>query len=129
MPTADRYAKYRSDQTTIWVSKTAATQLSREREAGESASAVLDRMMNELKRLRKAAGIEAPAPRAAKSASKGAAKGASKAAAKSSAQGATKRAAKSAAKGASKAAGRGASSKSASKGAGKTASRGARKSA
>lgn len=125
MPTADRYAKYRSDQTTIWVSKTAATQLSREREAGESASAVLDRMMNELKRLRKDAGIQAPAPRAAKSA----AKGASKAAAKSSAQGATKRATKTAAKGAAKSAGRGAAGKSAGKSAGKAAGRGARKSA
>ena len=40
MPTADRYAKYRSDQTTIWVSKTAATQLSREREAGESGASL-----------------------------------------------------------------------------------------
>ena len=31
MPTAERYSRYREDQTTIWVSKTAADTLSRER--------------------------------------------------------------------------------------------------
>ena len=31
MPSADRYARYRADQTTIWVSKGAAEFLARER--------------------------------------------------------------------------------------------------
>ena len=45
MPTAERYARYREDQTTIWVSKTAADFLSRERGSpGEGAAAVLDRV-------------------------------------------------------------------------------------
>ena len=54
MPTADRYARYREDQTTIWVSKNAAAFLTRERGApSEGVAAVLDRLLNELKKLRR----------------------------------------------------------------------------
>lgn len=54
MPTADRYARYRADQTTIWVSKNAAAFLARERTApSEGVAAVLDRLLNELKKLRR----------------------------------------------------------------------------
>ena len=54
MPTADRYARYRADQTTIWVSKTAAAFLSRERTApSEGVAAVLDRLLSELRKLRR----------------------------------------------------------------------------
>jgi hypothetical protein len=57
MPSADRYARYRADQTTIWVSKTAAAALARERVTpSESAGAVLDRLLTELRRLRRAQG-------------------------------------------------------------------------
>jgi len=57
MPTADRYARYRADQTTIWVSKNAATFLARERTApSEGVAAVLDRLLNELKKLRRGGG-------------------------------------------------------------------------
>jgi hypothetical protein len=57
MPTSERYSRYREDQTTIWVSKSAAEFLSRERNTpGEGAAAVLDRVLNENKRMRKASG-------------------------------------------------------------------------
>jgi hypothetical protein len=102
MPTAERYSRYREDQTTIWVSKTAADTLSRERNApGEGAAAVLDRLLNELRKLRRGSG----------GAAGGAAGGASGGAAKS--------AGKSAAKGAAKSASRG--TKTAKKGGAKTA--------
>jgi len=62
MPTADRYARYRADQTTIWVSKNAATFLARERTApSEGVAAVLDRLLNELKKLRRGGGAAAGA--------------------------------------------------------------------
>ena len=104
MPTAERYSRYREDQTTIWVSKTAADTLSRERNApGEGAAAVLDRLLNELRKLRRGSGGAAGG---------GAAGGAS-------GGGATKSAGKSATKGAAKSATRGA--KTAKKGGAKTA--------
>ena len=79
MPTSERYSRYREDQTTIWVSKSAADFLAREKGApGEGAAAVLDRVLNEYKKMRRSSGGGAAAP-AAKSASKGAAKTASKA--------------------------------------------------
>src|SRR4051794_35898881 len=57
MPTADRYARYREDQTTVWISKSAADFLSRERTSpGEGAAGVLDRVLNEYKKLRRAGG-------------------------------------------------------------------------
>jgi hypothetical protein len=60
MPTADRYARYREDQTTIWVSKTAAAFLTRERTApSEGVAAVLDRLLGELRKLRRGAGAPA----------------------------------------------------------------------
>ena len=78
MPTSERYSRYREDQTTIWVSKTAADFLAREKGApGEGAAAVLDRVLNEYKKMRRSSGGGAAAP-AAKSASKSASKGASK---------------------------------------------------
>ena len=90
MPTAERYSRYREDQTTIWVSKTAADFLSRERSSpGEGAAAVLDRVLNEYRKLRRssgggAAGGGAGGGGATKGAAKGASKGgASKSAAKS----------------------------------------------
>lgn len=62
MPSAERYARYREDQTTIWVSKTAAAFLAREREgASEGTAAVLDRLLTELRRLRRGAPASAPA--------------------------------------------------------------------
>ena len=82
MPTASQYARYRADRTTIWVSKAAAAFLSRERETPrESAGAVLDRLLRELRRTRRDGG-DAPA------AKKGAAKkgGAKKSAGKSAAK-------------------------------------------
>ena len=85
MPTAERYSRYREDQTTIWVSKTAAEFLSRERSSpGEGAAAVLDRVLNEYRKMRRSSGGGAAGGGAAKSAAKGAAKGgAAKGAAKS----------------------------------------------
>lgn len=56
MPSAERYAKYREDQTTIWVSKSAAAFLTREREEGESTAAVVDRLLKELRARRRRAG-------------------------------------------------------------------------
>ncbi len=77
MPTADRYARYREDQTTVWISKAAVALLDRERQApGEGISAVLDRVLNEFRRLRRAAGVAGPAGGAGAGAAKGAAKGA-----------------------------------------------------
>jgi hypothetical protein len=57
MPTAQQYARYRQDRTTIWVSKSAAAFLAREREhATESVGTVLDRLLTELRRARRGAG-------------------------------------------------------------------------
>lgn len=81
MPTAERYSRYREDQTTIWVSKTAADTLSRERNSpGEGAAAVLDRLLNELRKLRRGSGGAAGAGAGATTggATKSAAKSASK---------------------------------------------------
>jgi hypothetical protein len=64
MPSAERYARYREDQTTVWISKRAATFLARESD-GEGTAAVLDRLLAELKTLRKSSPAEA-APRATK---------------------------------------------------------------
>jgi hypothetical protein len=78
MPTAERYSRYREDQTTIWVSKSAADFLSRERSSpGEGAAAVLDRVLNEYRKMRRSSGGGAAggAGGATKSAPKGAAKG------------------------------------------------------
>jgi hypothetical protein len=77
MPTAERYSRYREDQTTIWVSKTAAEFLSRERSSpGEGAAAVLDRVLNEYRKMRRSSGGGAAGGAGAtKSAAKGAAKG------------------------------------------------------
>ena len=119
MPSADRYSKYRADQTTVWISKTAREFMDRERAGGEGTSSVLDRLINELKKHRRANPGLAPEPRPV-------AKAPSKAAGKTAAKGAAKTAAKSAAKGATKTAAKGAA-KSAAKGATKTAAkRGAR---
>lgn len=53
MPTSAQYARYRADRTTIWVSKTAAALLARERtHVQESVGVVLDRLLKELKRFR-----------------------------------------------------------------------------
>jgi hypothetical protein len=86
MPTAERYSRYREDQTTIWVSKTAADFLSRERSSpGEGAAAVLDRVLNEYRKMRRSSGGgTAGAGAATKSAAKGGAAkgGATKSAAK-----------------------------------------------
>jgi hypothetical protein len=101
MPTAERYSRYREDQTTIWVSKTAADTLSRERNApGEGAAAVLDRLLNELRKLRRGSG-GASGGGAAGGASGGAAKSAGKSAAKGAAKTAS-RGAKTAKKGGAK---------------------------
>lgn len=55
MPTADQYERYRKDKTTIWVSKTAAAFLRREREIPTEGSAlVVDRLLAELRRARRA---------------------------------------------------------------------------
>ena len=55
MPTADRYARYREDQTTVWISKRAATFIAKERSTeGEGTAAVLDRLLTELRSLRRA---------------------------------------------------------------------------
>lgn len=89
MPTAERYSRYREDQTTIWVSKAASDTLSRERNSpGEGAAAVLDRLLNELRKLRRGGGASAG----------GATKAPAKAASKAPARGAktAKKAAKSA---------------------------------
>ena len=55
MPTADRYARYREDQTTVWISKRAAAFIAKERTTdGEGTAAVLDRLLTELRSLRRA---------------------------------------------------------------------------
>lgn len=55
MPTADQYDRYRKDKTTIWVSKTAAAFLRRERQVPTEGSAlVVDRLLAELRRARRA---------------------------------------------------------------------------
>ena len=102
MPTAERYSRYREDQTTIWVSKTAADFLSRERNSpGEGAAAVLDRVLNEYRKLRRAGGGGATGGGAGGGATKAASKGgATKGAAKSG--GAGTRGTRSASRGASK---------------------------
>lgn len=111
MPNADRYARYREDQTTIWVSKTAAQYLAKERaETGESTSAALDRMIKELRSLRK--GGAAPAA-PAKAATKAAAKGGARSAAKKT--GGMKRAGKTATKAAAKGGAKAAAKKGAAK--------------
>jgi hypothetical protein len=53
MPSAERYAQYRADMTTIWVSKRAAEALARERGPGEATAAVVDRLLAELRGLRR----------------------------------------------------------------------------
>jgi hypothetical protein len=53
MPSAERYAQYRADQTTIWVTKRAAEFLARERAAGESTAGAVDRLLTELRSLRR----------------------------------------------------------------------------
>ena len=65
MPSAERYARYREDQTTVWISKRAATFLARESD-GEGTAAVLDRLLSELRALRKSASSSEAAPRATK---------------------------------------------------------------
>jgi hypothetical protein len=81
MPSAERYAQYRADMTTIWVSKRAAESLAREREPGEATAAAVDRLLAELRGLRRGGatggGAKVPAKKAgAKKA--GAKKGAAK---------------------------------------------------
>ena len=88
MPSADRYARYRADQTTIWVSKRAAEFLARERAAtGEATAAALDRLLGELRSLRKAGGGAGGAAKAARGGAKSASKSAAKGGAKSAARG------------------------------------------
>ncbi|HEU4628769.1 MAG TPA: hypothetical protein VFS08_03460 [Gemmatimonadaceae bacterium] len=54
MPTAERYARARAEQTTIWVSKAAAAFLRREGAAqGQGTAATFDRLLKELRRLRR----------------------------------------------------------------------------
>lgn len=56
MPTAERYARAREDQTTIWVTKTAAAFLRREGAAdGKGTAATFDALIKELRRLRRSA--------------------------------------------------------------------------
>ena len=90
MPTAERYARYREDQTTIWVSKTAAAFLQKERERpNESSGSVLDRLIAELRRTRRGTGGAAAKGAATKAAgTKGAAR---KSAAKKKSAGAATR--------------------------------------
>jgi hypothetical protein len=105
MPSAERYARYRADQTTIWVSKRAAEFLQREREeTGEATAVALDRLLNELRTLRRGGG--GGAAKAAKSAGRSAAKGAAKSSARSAAKSGAKSGAKTAGRAGRKAAGR-----------------------
>ncbi|HEY0780333.1 MAG TPA: hypothetical protein VGD56_20420 [Gemmatirosa sp.] len=130
VPSADRYSKYRADQTTVWISKTAAEFMARERAGGEGTAAVLDRIIGELRKHRRANPSLAPEPRpAAKAPGKAAAKSAGKTAAKGSAKTAAKGAAKSAGKSAAKGAAKTASKGAASKGAAKSAAKGAERAA
>lgn len=122
MPSADRYAKYRADQTTVWISKNAQDFMNRERAGGEGTAGVLDRLINELKRHRRANPGLSPEPRpAAKAAGKGAAKGAAKSAGKTAAKAAGKTAARAAGKTTAKSAARGASKAGAKRAAGRSA--------
>ena len=87
MPSADRYSKYRADQTTVWISKNAREFLDRERAGGEGTASVLDRLIAEMRKHRRLnpslAGEGRPAAKvASKTASKATAKTASKAAGK-----------------------------------------------
>ena len=126
MPSADRYAKYRADQTTVWISKNAQDFMNRERAGGEGTAGVLDRLIGELKRHRRANPGLAPEPRpAAKAAGKGAAKAATKAAGKAAGKAATKAAGKAAGKSATRAGGPGAAKSAAKAGAKRAASRSA----
>jgi hypothetical protein len=61
MPSAERYAQYRADQTTIWVSKRAAEFLARERAAGESTASTVDRLLTELRAQRRGGASTRPA--------------------------------------------------------------------
>jgi hypothetical protein len=55
MPNRERYARYREDQTTIWVSKAARAFLTREKvAANESSASVFDRLLRELRQCRRA---------------------------------------------------------------------------
>jgi hypothetical protein len=55
MPNRARYARYREDQTTIWVSKRAQAFLTRERlTPRESSASVVDRLLRELRSYRRA---------------------------------------------------------------------------
>jgi hypothetical protein len=80
MPSAERYAQYRADMTTIWVSKRAAESLARERGPGEATAAVVDRLLAELRGLRRggAAGGGAKAVKTAGAKKTAAKKGAAK---------------------------------------------------
>src|SRR4051812_24787491 len=84
MPTAAQYARYRQDRTTIWVSKTAAAFLAREREhVPESVGTVLARLITELRRARRDnGGASGAATRGAARKGAGAKKSASKAGAR-----------------------------------------------
>jgi len=108
MPSADRYARYRADQTTIWVSKRAAEFLARERAgSGEATAAALDRLLGELRSLRKGSGGGAGG---AAKAARGGAKSASKSASKSAAKGGAKSASRGS-RSAAKSGGRGAAAR------------------
>jgi hypothetical protein len=130
MPTADRYSRYREDQTTVWISKAAVALLDRERQSpGEGIASVLDRVLNEFRKLRRGSGAAGPPARAARGgagAAKGPAKGAAKGASKVAAKGAAKAAGRGAAPGAAKGAGK-AAGKAAGRAAAKGAARGAAK--
>lgn len=125
MPTADRYSRYREDQTTVWISKAAVALLDRERQSpGEGIAAVLDRVLNDYRKLRRASGVTTPPARPAKTPAgrSGATKGAGRTAAKGAAKTAMKRAAST---GAAKSPARGAArspAKAAAKGGAKRAS-------
>ena len=108
MPSADRYARYRADQTTIWVSKRAAEFLARERAgSGEATAAALDRLLGELRSLRKGSGGGAGgAAKAARGGAKSAAKSGGTTGAKSAAKGGAKSASRGS-RSAAKAGGRG----------------------
>jgi hypothetical protein len=90
MPTASQYARYRQDRTTIWVSKAAHVFLSRERDRPEEGvGVVLDRLLKELRQLRRAGGGTAAAatearPKARAGAPRGGARGGGRKAASTS---------------------------------------------
>jgi hypothetical protein len=68
VPSAERYAQYRADQTTIWASKRAAQFLLRERASGESTAAAVDRLLGELRALRRRGAAPRPGANAGKKA-------------------------------------------------------------